>query len=100
MANQAGVADRMFHALAQEEINIQLITTSEIKISTLVRREDAAAALRAVHRSFELEKEIVAASSNDSETSGQSSSRCQPAGGDAVDVVHMLQGVAPGHPAR
>lgn len=93
MANQAGVADRMFHALAQEEINIQLITTSEIKISTLVRREDAAAALRAVHRSFELEKEIVAASSNDSETSGQSSSRCQPAGGDAVDVVHMLQGM-------
>jgi aspartate kinase len=56
MASQFGVADRMFAALAHEGINIQMITTSEIKISTLVAREQSIAALRAVHRAFELEK--------------------------------------------
>src|SRR5690606_15607116 len=41
---------------AQEEINIQMISTSEIKISTLVARDQSMPALRAVHRAFELEK--------------------------------------------
>lgn len=56
MAKQTGVADRMFAALAAQKINIQMITTSEIKISCLVHRDDAQNALRAVHRAFELEK--------------------------------------------
>jgi aspartate kinase len=56
MATQTGVADRMFRALADENINIEAITTSEIKISVLVKRDAALAALRAVHAEFELDK--------------------------------------------
>ena len=40
-------------------INIQMITTSEIKISVLVDRDSAAAALRAVHKAFELERPVA-----------------------------------------
>ncbi|MBX3422137.1 MAG: aspartate kinase [Pirellulaceae bacterium] len=54
MAAQTGVARKMFQALADGNINIQMITTSEIKISVLVSRQQASAALRAVHQSFEL----------------------------------------------
>ena len=56
MATQTGVADRMFRALADEAINILAITTSQIKISALVPRDQAMKALRAVHGEFELEK--------------------------------------------
>jgi aspartate kinase len=56
MRTHAGVADRMFAALAMERVNIKMITTSEIKISVLVERERAADALRAVHRAFRLEE--------------------------------------------
>jgi aspartate kinase len=59
MAEQYGVADQMFQALADAEINIQMITTSEIKISVLVVRDQSLAALRAVHGAFELEKPPV-----------------------------------------
>jgi aspartate kinase len=55
MARQFGVANSMFAALARESINIQMITTSEIKISVLVERDEALNALRAVHREFQLE---------------------------------------------
>lgn len=54
MARQTGVAQRMFRALADAGINIQMISTSEIKISALVARQQAAEALRAVHEAFEL----------------------------------------------
>jgi len=54
MADQTGVAQRMFAALAVAGINIQMITTSEIKISVLVQRSEATAALRAVHQGFGL----------------------------------------------
>lgn len=54
MATQPGVASTMFRALAQKGINIQMITTSEIKISVLVARELAQEALRAVHEAFQL----------------------------------------------
>jgi aspartate kinase len=56
MARQTGVAQKMFRALADADINIQMITTSEIKISVLVSRERALEALRIVHGVFELEK--------------------------------------------
>ena len=56
MATQSGVADRMFRALAEAEINVEAITTSEIKVSCLVSREQGLAALRAVHDEFELGK--------------------------------------------
>ena len=57
MATQPGVAERMFRALAEKGINIQMITTSEIKISVLVAREHAQEALRTVHAEFNLGKE-------------------------------------------
>jgi aspartate kinase len=56
MATQPGVAERMFRSLAEKGINIEMITTSEIKISVLVRREYALEALRTVHTEFELGK--------------------------------------------
>src|SRR5947209_8728433 len=55
MAKQTGVAQKMFRSLADAGINIQMITTSEIKISVLVSRERAAEALRIVHHAFALE---------------------------------------------
>jgi aspartate kinase len=56
MARQTGVAQKMFRALADAGINIQMITTSEIKISVLVSRDRAQEALRIVHGAFDLEK--------------------------------------------
>lgn len=56
MAYQKGVAATMFQALAEAGINIQMITTSEIKISVLVDRQEAQRALRAVHAAFHLDK--------------------------------------------
>jgi aspartate kinase len=56
MAQQTGVARKMFRAIADAGINIQMITTSEIKISVLVARSEALAALRAVHQSFGLDQ--------------------------------------------
>jgi aspartate kinase len=55
MARQTGVAEKMFRSLADAGINIQMITTSEIKISVLVSRERSQEALRIVHRTFELD---------------------------------------------
>jgi len=55
MAKQTGVADHMFRTLAAAGINIQMITTSEIKISVLVDRERAEEALQQVHQAFSLE---------------------------------------------
>jgi len=86
MAEQAGVAETMFSSLAAEGINIQMITTSEIKISVLVERDSAMPALRAVHKAFELETEPPAA-----KAAGGSSSVHPEA--DAADVVARLQGV-------
>ncbi|MFN9628585.1 MAG: ACT domain-containing protein, partial [Planctomycetota bacterium] len=54
MADQTGVAEKMFGALANAGINIQMITTSEIKISCLVQRSEGTQALRAVHQAFDL----------------------------------------------
>ncbi len=59
MRTHTGVAREMFDALAEAGINIQMITTSEIKISVLVSRESAAEALRVVHRAFELERPVA-----------------------------------------
>ena len=54
MVGCPGVAGRMFEALAHEGINIQMIATSEIKISCVVPEEDGVKALKAVHAAFEL----------------------------------------------
>ncbi|HWE35107.1 MAG TPA: aspartate kinase [Isosphaeraceae bacterium] len=59
MRTHTGVATAMFEALADADINIQMITTSEIKISALVDRASAVPALRAVHRAFGLERPVL-----------------------------------------
>jgi aspartate kinase len=56
MATQKGVAGTMFRSLAEKGINIQMITTSDIKISVLVDRQYAQDALRTVHEAFQLHK--------------------------------------------
>ena len=56
MRSHTGVAEKMFKALAEAKINIQMISTSEIKISCIIGRERGDDALREVHRAFELEK--------------------------------------------
>ena len=56
MRTHTGVATAMFQALAQAGINIEMITTSEIKVSVLVKRTAATEALRAVHRAFALDQ--------------------------------------------
>lgn len=56
MAEQTGVANRMFRTLAKANLNMEIITTSEIKISALVKRESALQALRTVHSEFGLDK--------------------------------------------
>ncbi|WP_114965403.1 aspartate kinase [Alkalilacustris brevis] len=56
MRSHAGVAARMFQALASEGINIKVITTSEIKISVLVERKYMELAVQALHDAFELDK--------------------------------------------
>ena len=56
MRTHSGVAAKMFQALAKAGINIQMISTSEIKISCVIDEQMADEALRAVHKAFELEK--------------------------------------------
>lgn len=55
MAQQTGVAEKMFRSLADAGINIEAITTSEIKISALVSRAQAREALRVLHQVFQLD---------------------------------------------
>ncbi len=54
MVGQPGVAARMFAALAQAQINIEMIATSEIKISCVVAEEHGPMSLKAVHAAFDL----------------------------------------------
>jgi aspartate kinase len=56
MRVHTGVAQRMFKALADAKVNIQNITTSEIKISCIISKEDGPKALQIVHDAFELHK--------------------------------------------
>ncbi|MBQ1839219.1 MAG: aspartate kinase [Ruminococcus sp.] len=52
MESHAGVAAKMFEALYDAQINIQMIATSEIKVSVLIDIEDADKAVKAIHRKF------------------------------------------------
>ena len=56
MRSSPGYADKMFTALAGERINILSITTSEIRITCLISRDNVKSAVRALHKAFELEK--------------------------------------------
>jgi aspartate kinase len=57
MLNAPGYAARMFRALYQHGINIQLIATSEIRITCIISEDKIKDAVRALHQAFELEKE-------------------------------------------
>ena len=61
MRSHPGVAAAMFEALAEAEINIDVISTSPIRISCVVRAEDAERAVRAIHARFRLAHEILLA---------------------------------------
>ena len=52
METHPGVATKMFEALFEHDINIQMIATSEIKISVLIDKKDADRAVKAVHDAF------------------------------------------------
>lgn len=55
MRSHAGVAQRMFRALADKGINIQVISTSEIKVSVLIAEEYTELALRSLHTAYDLD---------------------------------------------
>lgn len=57
MRSHAGVASKMFESLAADNINIQLITTSEIKISVVIEERYLELAVRSLHKVFELDQE-------------------------------------------
>jgi aspartate kinase len=57
MRSHVGIASLMFRTLAEEGINIQMITTSEIKISVVVDDKYMELAVRALHKAFGLERE-------------------------------------------
>jgi len=60
MRSHAGVASKMFDVLAQENINIQIISTSEIKISVVIDEKYLELAVRALHTAFDLDDEAQA----------------------------------------
>jgi aspartate kinase len=64
MKSHAGIASKMFKALADENINIQIITTSEIKISIVIEEKYLELAVRALHSAFDLGDPDYEADSN------------------------------------
>jgi len=56
MRSHSGIAAKMFQALAKESINIDMISTSEIKISCIIRKDQAARAVKVIHDVFGLDK--------------------------------------------
>ena len=59
MRSQPGVAKTMFQALAERGINIQVISTSEIKVSVLISAEYTELAIRALHTAYGLDSQHV-----------------------------------------
>ena len=57
MQNTPGYASRMFRSLANGNVNIDMITTSEIRISCIIKEEDCREAVRLLHRDFELDQD-------------------------------------------
>jgi len=58
MRSHAGIAHRMFHVLAERGINIQAISTSEIKISVLIPEEYTELAIRTLHAAYDLDADV------------------------------------------
>ena len=64
MRSHVGVASRMFQALSDEGINIQMITTSEIKTSVVIDEKYMELAVRSLHRAFELDQDGASNAAN------------------------------------
>lgn len=60
MVDRPGIASTMFKTFADLGINIKMISTSEIKISCLVEKADADKSLKALHKIFELDSDVIA----------------------------------------
>ena len=58
MQNSPGYASRMFRALADDNINIEMITTSEIRITCITSEASVMDAVRSLHRAFQLEEKV------------------------------------------
>ncbi|MFN7642715.1 MAG: aspartate kinase [Burkholderiales bacterium] len=58
MRSHVGIASRMFRTLSEEGINIQMISTSEIKISVVIEDKYLELAVRALHKAFDLEQPV------------------------------------------
>ena len=56
MQSTPGIAARMFSSFGENNINIEMITTSEIKISCLIKKEEADRALNVLHKEFKLDQ--------------------------------------------
>jgi aspartate kinase len=56
MRSHAGIASKMFETLQNENINIQMISTSEIKISVIIDEKYLELAVRSLHSAFDLDK--------------------------------------------
>ena len=56
MRSQSGVASKAFKALSENDVNIQIICTSEIKITMVIKEEEVEKALNVLHEEFELDK--------------------------------------------
>jgi len=56
MVSNPGVAAEMFEIMYKEGINLEMISTSEIKVSCIIRAEDSEKAVRALHNKFNLAK--------------------------------------------
>lgn len=61
MRSHPGVAAKMFKTLADEKINIEMISTSEIKIACVIKEQDCQRAVKLLHEAFELDKKSAAA---------------------------------------
>jgi aspartate kinase len=59
MRNHSGIASTMFHVLANEGINIVMISTSEIKVSCVIEEKYTELAIRALHDAFALERDDI-----------------------------------------
>jgi len=59
MRSHTGVATKIFESLGSEGINIQIITTSEIKVSVLIDEKYLELAVRSLHSVFGLENEVA-----------------------------------------
>jgi len=56
MKSHSGIASKMFKVLAENEINIQMIGTTEIKISVVIHESMLETAVQALHQAFELDQ--------------------------------------------